>query len=115
MAWRSFIGFQSCSTKMTVSAPVWGEQERGQHVEELQKDAATHEVESESTDVRREEEAVDRRVRVERLDDGVALRDVCRAVHAHVRDGRHRGAEEVVLDDVEHLLELAEEDRKSVV
>uniref|UniRef100_A0A6B0U0Z9 Uncharacterized protein n=1 Tax=Ixodes ricinus TaxID=34613 RepID=A0A6B0U0Z9_IXORI len=22
MAWRSFMGFQSCSTKMTVSAPV---------------------------------------------------------------------------------------------
>jgi hypothetical protein len=67
-------------------------------------------VKAEPADVRRQEKAVDGRVGVECLTDGVALRDVGRAVEPHVRDGRHELAEEVVLDDVEHHLLLTEDE-----
>jgi hypothetical protein len=66
-------------------------------------------VESESSDVGSKKENVDRRVVVERLDDSVAFRNVGRSVHPHVRDRRHDLAEEIMFHDIEHLLELAED------
>ena len=68
------------------------------------------EVESESSDLRREKENVDAGIRVEGLDDSVSFGRIRRTVHPHVGDRRHVGSEEVVLDDVKHRLELAEDE-----
>ena len=65
--------------------------------------------EAEPADMRREQEAVDARVRVERLHDRVSLVRVRRAVETHVRHRRHVLLEQVRLDDVQHLLHLAED------
>ena len=62
-----------------------------------------------STNMCGEKQAVDARVRVERLHDRMPLVRVRRAVEAHVRHRGHVLLEEVALDDVEHLLHLAED------
>ena len=65
--------------------------------------------EAEAADLRREQQHVDARVGIECLHDAVALLRRHAAVEAHVRHVGHVAAEEVVLDDVEHLLDLAED------
>jgi hypothetical protein len=67
-------------------------------------------IEAEAANVGGQEEAVDRRVGVERLDDGVPVLRGRTAVEAHVRHARHRLPKEVVLDEVEHLPDLAEDE-----
>lgn len=66
--------------------------------------------ETQPTDVCCQQEAVDTWVRVERLNDRVALLGVRPAVEPHVRHRRHMLLEEVRLDNVEHLLHLAEDE-----
>lgn len=66
--------------------------------------------ETQPTDMCRQQEAVDTRVRVERLHDRVALLGVRPAIEPHVRHRGHVLLEEVRLDDVEHLLHLAEDE-----
>ena len=70
----------------------------------------SREIESESSDLRREKKDVDTGVRVEGLDDSVSFGRIRRTIHPHVGDRRHVGSEEVVLDDVEHRLELTEDE-----
>ena len=69
----------------------------------------TRQCQPQSSNVRREEQTIDTRIRVERLHDCVPLARVRTTVETHVRHGRHVRSEEVRLDDVQHLLHLAED------
>jgi len=70
----------------------------------------TRERETKPTDMRCEQQAVNARVRIEGLDDGVPLRRLGVAVQPHVGHRRHVLPEEVVFDDFDHLLHLAEDE-----
>lgn len=58
--------------------------------------------------MRGQQQAINTRIGIERLDDRVSLHRVRRTVEAHVRHTRHMLLEEVVLDDIDHLSYLAE-------
>ena len=60
--------------------------------------------------MRREQEAIDTGIRVEGLDYRMTLVGVSGAVETHVRDRGHVLLEQVRLDDIEHLLHLAEDE-----
>ena len=66
-------------------------------------------VEAESSDVRCKKENIDRGVAVESLNDGVTFRHIGRPIEPHVGHGWHELSEKIVLDNVEHLFELAED------
>lgn len=59
--------------------------------------------------VSREEKTVDARVRVERLDNGMALFRICAPIQTHVRNGRHVLLEQHILNNIQHLFHLAED------
>ena len=60
--------------------------------------------------MRREQEAIDTGIRVEGLDYRMTLVGVSGAVETHVRDRGHVLLEQVRLDNIEHLLHLAEDE-----
>lgn len=69
----------------------------------------TGEGEPEPTNVCRQQQAVDTGVRIERLHDSVTLGGVGTAVQTHIGDGRHMWLEQILLDNVQHLLHLTED------
>jgi hypothetical protein len=62
-----------------------------------------------ASNVSGEKQTIDTWVRVERLDHSMTLAGVSTTIKPHVRDGGHMFVEEVRLDDIEHLLHLAED------
>jgi hypothetical protein len=54
----------------------------------------------------REEKAVDARVRVERLDNGMALVRIRAPIQTHVSNGRHVLLKKHILNNIQHLLHL---------
>lgn len=71
---------------------------------------SARQIETETADVRRKQEDVDRRVGIEGLDDAMALSRRCTAVHAHVRHARHVATQQLVFDEVEHLANLTKDE-----
>ena len=67
-------------------------------------------VQTEASNARGQEEHVNARVIVERLNNGMTFPRVGGAVHAHVRHGGHELRKEVPLDQVKHRSELAEDE-----
>jgi hypothetical protein len=67
-------------------------------------------IQPEPSDLGRQQQHVDARIGIERLDDAVSFGGVGRPIETHVREGGEMAGEEVGLDDVEHGLELAEDE-----